>query len=201
MVEDLMAAELRTKQNELSDPKEYLKVRVNCIQKIEKEYQTKLLWDGNILDGSQLINAIKTHVVALESRSAIQTIYLETINKQGDKVTTEYGYKIHSTSQKNTEYERAMTKIIKKDEEINQIDEFVFCFNRLERLFRIILYYSFFKRESTLKISQMRLDGNLTYASRSVLRKRTEGADQLVKTLRCAKWLKTKERNKHVRNK
>ena len=198
MVEDLMVAGLRTKQMELDDPKEYLETWIKKIKKLENEYQTKLLWDGNILKCNQLIKAIKSRVVALESRSDVKTIYLEAINAQGDKVTTEFGYQTHSTSTKNIEYEWMMKKVIEKDEAINQIDDFVFCFNRLERLFRIILYYSFFKRESALKISLMRLDGNLIYSSRSVLRKRTEGIDQFVKKLQCVKWLKKKERNEHV---
>jgi len=193
MLEDLMVAQLSTKKLELDDPREELEAWISKIRKIEKEYQTKLLWTGNILNSSQLINAIKSRVIALESRSEIQTIYLGTVNKQGDKITTEYGYKIHSTSQKNVEYECIMAKVIKKDEAITLVDNFVFCFNRLKILFRIILYYSFFKRESALRISQMRLDGNLTYASRTVLRKRTEGCAQLVNMLRCVEWLKTKE--------
>ena len=193
-----MVAGLRTKQVALGDPKEHLEAWINKIRKIEQEYQTKLLWDGNMLDGSYLIDAVKSRVVALESRSNVQTIYLETINDQGDTVTTEYGYQVQSTSQKNSEYEWIMAKIIEKDEAITQIDNFVFCFNHLERLYRVILYYSFFKRDSALKISQIRLNGNLTYASRTVLRKRIEGTDQFVKKLQCVEWLKTKERNKHV---
>jgi len=191
MLEDLTAIGLRSKQMESGDPKEHLDTWIRKIKIIEKQYQRKLLWNDNTLDGSQLINAIKSYVIDIESRSNIQTIILETVNEQGIKVT-EFGHQVHSTSQKNIEYERLMKKIIKKDEAINQIDDFVFCFNRLDRLFRIIIYYSFFKKESALKISQMRLDGNLTYASRSVLRKRAEGCEQLVKTLRCAKWLKKK---------
>jgi len=194
MVEERVVVGLRTRQMTIGDSKEHLSGLVNNIKRIEKDYQTKLLWTDNLLDGSLLINAIKSRVVALESRSDIQTIYLETVNKRGDTVTTEFGYQTHSTSQKNAEYEWAMMKIIKKDEAIKQVNDFVFCFNRLERLFRIILYYSFFEKESALRISQMRLDGDLTYASRSVLRKRTEGADKLVKTLQFAEWLKTKER-------
>jgi len=194
MLEDLMIAGLGSKQNASEETKEYLDAWISDIIEIEKEYQAKLLWIENILDGSQLIEAIKSNAIGIKSRADIQTIYLETINKQGNKVTTEHGQLIRSTSQKNIEYERVMKNIIKKDEAINLIDEFIFCFNRLERLFRIIIYYSFFKKESALKISQMRLDGHLTYASRTILRKRTEGCEQLMKTLRCAKWLKEKEK-------
>ena len=193
MLEDLVKVELRSKQFASGESKEYLEAWVSKIKKIEKEYEGKLIWGDDTLDDNQLINTIKSHVIDIESRSNIQMIYLETVNKQGNKVIAEFGHQVRSTSEKNFEYERMMKKIIKKDAAINHIDDFVFCFNRLDRLFRIIIYYSFFKKESALKISQMRLDGSLTYASRSVLRKRAEGCAQLVKTLRCVKLLKKKE--------
>ena len=198
MVEELMVTGLRTNQMEFDDSKEHLEIWISKINKIENEYQAKLFWDGKILNGNQLIKAIKSRVVALESRSDVKTIYLETINEQGNKAITEYGYKAHSTSEKNLEYEWLMNKVIEKDEAINKIDNFIFCFNRLERLFRIILYYTLFKRESALKISQMRLDGNFTYSSRTVLRKRAEGIDKFAKMLQCVEWLKTKERSENV---
>jgi len=44
MLEDLMVAQLRTKNMELDDPREEIEAWISKIRKIEKEYQTKLLW-------------------------------------------------------------------------------------------------------------------------------------------------------------
>ena len=197
MASDLSIVGLTNQQLGLSDPVDEIKDWMNKINSIEKKYKTKLSWDGNTLNGNQLSNAIKSCVTPLESSCTVKTIYLQTINKQGKHVTLEHGYQVRGSSQKNNEYERLMAGMIKKEDALNTVDIFVNCFNRLDELFRIILYYSLFKKESALKISQMRLKGEQLYASRTVLRKRKSGFDHLAKMLRFASWQKSNSNDEY----
>ena len=175
---------------------------VHKMKLLEEEYQVKLFWNGDKLDGSTLISTIKSHIVCLESRCQVQIIFLEKTNKKGETSLEEHGYQINSMSQKNNEEDRVMATLIKKEDIIRQIEDFTFCFNCLEHIHRIILYYSFFKNESILKITQMRLiDGSMKYACRSILRKRNEGITLLAKRLPHVGWLRTikkKERWRYV---
>ena len=168
---------------------------IKNIRYIQREYRTEIAWDDDELNGTKLIDAIKSHTKTLESRHNIQTIYLEEMNEQGELVLTEHGYQTPTSSVENSFYENLTQQIIKKDEDIKKVDDFIFCFNRLERMHRIILYYSLFKKENGTKISQMRLDGDLKCATRTVYRRRDEGIEQLIKKLRAVDWskIRTKE--------
>jgi len=167
----------------LNDPTDVFEDWVRKLKRIEREYQTKLRWCGDFLGGDQLISAIKSQHIKAVGTANIEKIYLETTDKQGKIIMEEHYYTPPSSSQKNAVYERTMSEIIKKDDAINAIDVFTNCFNRLDKLARTILYYSFFKKESSLKVSQLRLSGEMTYSPRSVLRKKHEAVERLVKML------------------
>lgn len=167
---------------------------IKDIHQIQKEYQAEMTWSGEELNGTKLINAIKSRTSVLASRHNIQTIYLEEVNEQGERVLIEHGYQVPISSVENSVYENLTQHIIKKDEDIKKVLDFIFCFNQLEKIQKIILYYSLFKKEGGTKISQMRLDGELKYATRTVYRRREEGIERLIKKLNVVDYLKAKEK-------
>ena len=65
-----------------------------------------------------------------------------------------------------------------------KLQAFISCFNQLEELHRTILYYSYFKNESCVKISQMRLKKNQKYSESTVWRYTHEASILLIKKLR-----------------
>ena len=71
-----------------------------------------------------------------------------------------------------------------------QLKTFITCFNQLDQLQRIIIYYSYFKNESAVKIVQLRLNEKQTYSVRTFYRKNNEASILLVKKL---KWHKVKK--------
>ena len=82
------------------------------------------------------------------------------------------------------EYEEPRLRKIK-----TQLQTFIACFNQLEKLHRIIIYYSYLKNESAVKIAQLRLNERRSYSVRTFYRKNNEASVLLVKKL---KWHKIK---------
>jgi len=70
-----------------------------------------------------------------------------------------------------------------------QFQAFITCFNQLDPLQRVIIYYSYFKSESAVKIVHLRLNENQTYSERTVQRKKKEASILLAKKLN---WYKIK---------
>ena len=82
------------------------------------------------------------------------------------------------------EYEKPHLRQIKA-----QLQTFITCFNQLEKLQRIIIYYSYLKNESAVKIVQLRLSEEQSYSVRTFYRKNNEASILLVKKIR---WHKIK---------
>ena len=74
-----------------------------------------------------------------------------------------------------------------------QLQTFITCFNQLDQLQRIIIYYSYFKNESAVKIVQLRLKEKHVYSIRTFYRKNNEASILLAKKL---KWHKIKSKSK-----
>jgi len=65
-----------------------------------------------------------------------------------------------------------------------EIQIFITCFNELEQLQRTIIYYTYFKGESAVKIAQLRLSGKQTYSTRTIQRKSSDAVLLLIKKIR-----------------
>ena len=85
------------------------------------------------------------------------------------------------------EYEEPQLKKIKA-----QLQTFIVCFNQLEKLQRIIIYYSYLRNESAVKIVQLRLNEKQSYSVRTFYRKSNEASVLLAKKIR---WHKLKQNN------
>ena len=72
-----------------------------------------------------------------------------------------------------------------------QLQAFIESFNELDQSQRIIIYYSYFKNESAIKIAQLRSNEDYRYSESGVWRKKNEASILLVKKL---KWHKIRHK-------
>lgn len=77
------------------------------------------------------------------------------------------------------EHEETLLLTVKTELQI-----FITCFNELDPLGRIIIYYTYFKGESAIKIAQLRLDKKHTYSARTIQRKSSDAVSLLIKKIR-----------------
>ena len=92
-----------------------------------------------------------------------------------------------------TNSQDSLTQDEYKESQLAKIKEqlltFITCFNQLEQFQRIIIYYSFLKKESAVKIVQLRLNEKRGCSVRTFYRKNNEASILLVKKI---KWHKIK---------
>jgi len=80
------------------------------------------------------------------------------------------------------EYEKTQLAKVKV-----QLQAFITCFNQLDQLQRTMIYYSYIKNESAVKIAKLRLFDKQAYSVRTLYRKNNEASILLAKKI---KWYK-----------
>lgn len=136
--------------------KKSLNQSIRSITFIAKRFRGNIIFENNYIKVDDLVTNVKEKLELSVKNSALK---IEEIKKKVDgKEEIDYVLVEGTTGGKNSEYERMVHFLNMKTKLIEELKNFEKQFNSLFTIERKILYYSFFKKETDMKISMQRVE-------------------------------------------
>lgn len=136
--------------------KKSLNQSIRSITFIAKRFKGNIIFENNYIKVDNLVTNVKEKLELSIKNSALK---IEEIKKKVDgKEEIDYMLVDGTTGGKNSEYERMIQFLNMKTKLIEELKNFEKQFNSLFTIERKILYYSFFKKETDMKISMQRVE-------------------------------------------
>ena len=173
--------EIESNQRNYKEVKREMIKRINSLKGLEKKTQSKIIYKDNSLHVEALIG--KLNELELQIKNSALTI--EEVNKydfdnklKRKVFRTEYFIKERANNFKNSEEERLLKFLNQKENMVNELKIFSKCFNSLDEIQKKLLYYSLFKKETSIKIAE-----RLGYANIKITRLKKKSIKDLTNAI------------------